>query len=52
MAWQTGQEGLRQLADWLRDSLTAHDRNKQKQAEVVGRVLLTSYDERRGAVAG
>lgn len=35
MAWQPQEEGLRQLSELLKDSLSGNDRDKQKQAEVV-----------------
>jgi hypothetical protein len=35
MAWQPQEDGLKQLAEYLRDSLGAFDRPKQKQAEIV-----------------
>ncbi|EXJ93792.1 hypothetical protein A1O1_02185 [Capronia coronata CBS 617.96] len=33
MAWQPEEEGLRQLSEYLKSSLSGHDRNKQKEAE-------------------
>jgi len=35
MAWQPQEDGLKQLAGYLRDSLGGFDRPKQKQAEIV-----------------
>ena len=35
MAWQPEEDGLRQLVGCLKDSLSGHDRNKQKEAELV-----------------
>ncbi len=35
MAWQPQEEPLRQLAGYLRDSLSGHDRNAQKHATLV-----------------
>ncbi len=35
MAWQPQEDGLKQLAEYLKDSLGAFDRAKQKQAEIV-----------------
>jgi hypothetical protein len=35
MAWQPEEEGLRQLSEYLKSSLSGHDRNKQKEAELV-----------------
>lgn len=35
MAWQPEQETLRQLTQCLRDSLSGHDQNAQKNAEIV-----------------
>lgn len=35
MAWQPQEEPLRQLAGYLRDSLSGHDQNAQKNATVV-----------------
>jgi transportin-1 len=36
MAWQPQESGLRQLAEWLKDSLSGYDRARQKNAEQVG----------------
>jgi hypothetical protein len=36
MAWQPQEEPLRQLSSCLRDSLSGHNKNAQKQAELVG----------------
>ncbi|KAK4947332.1 hypothetical protein LTR10_013700 [Elasticomyces elasticus] len=35
MAWQPEEEGLRQLSEFLKSSLSGHDRNKQKEAELM-----------------
>ncbi|KAK5454419.1 hypothetical protein LTS15_006419 [Exophiala xenobiotica] len=35
MAWQPEEEGLRQLSEYLKNSLSGHDRNKQKEAELM-----------------
>lgn len=35
MAWQPEAETLNQLAGYLRDALSAHDKNAQKYAERV-----------------
>lgn len=35
MAWQPEEDGLRQLSEYLKNSLSGHDRNKQKEAEQV-----------------
>jgi transportin-1 len=35
MAWQPEEEPLRQLSSCLRDSLSGHNKNVQKQAEIV-----------------
>ncbi|KAJ8065535.1 hypothetical protein OCU04_006215 [Sclerotinia nivalis] len=35
MAWQPEQEALRQLSGCLKDSLSGHDKNAQKQAEIM-----------------
>jgi hypothetical protein len=35
MAWQPQEDGLKQLAEYLRDSLGGFDRPKQKEAEIV-----------------
>lgn len=35
MAWQPEQEQLRQLSACLKDSLSGHNKNAQKQAEIV-----------------
>jgi transportin-1 len=35
MAWQPQEEPLRQLAQYLKDSLSGHDKNAQKSAELV-----------------
>ncbi len=35
MAWQPQEDGLKQLAEYLRDSLGGFDRARQKQAEIV-----------------
>lgn len=35
MAWQPQEDGLKQLAEYLRDSLGGFDRVKQKEAEIV-----------------
>jgi transportin-1 len=35
MAWQPDEEPLRQLSSCLKDSLSGHDKNTQKQAEIV-----------------
>jgi transportin-1 len=37
MAWQPEKEPLRQLSGYLRDSLSGHNKNAQKQAEMVSR---------------
>lgn len=36
-AFQPDAQGLKQLADCLKSSLSGHDRTKQKQAELVSR---------------
>lgn len=41
MAWQPQEEPLRQLAGFLRDSLSGHDLNAQKNATLVGHLLLS-----------
>ena len=38
MAWQPEEEPLRQLSSCLRDSLSGHNKNAQKQAELVGEI--------------
>ena len=35
MAWQPEEQPLRQLSDCLKDSLSGHNKNAQKQAEMV-----------------
>jgi len=35
MAWQPDVAGLQQLSEYLKNSLSGHDRNKQKEAELV-----------------
>ena len=35
MAAQMDESGLRQLVEYLKNSLSGHDRNKQKEAELV-----------------
>lgn len=35
MAWQPQEEPLRQLSGCLKDSLSGHNKNAQKQAELV-----------------
>ncbi|KIW60948.1 hypothetical protein PV05_01124 [Exophiala xenobiotica] len=35
MAWQPEEEALRQLSEYLKNSLSGHDRNKQKEAELM-----------------
>jgi hypothetical protein len=35
MAWQPQEEPLRQLSSCLKDSLSGHNKNAQKQAELV-----------------
>ena len=40
MAWQPQEDGLKQLAEYLRDSLGGFDRPRQKQAETVSDQLL------------
>ena len=35
MEWRPEEEGLKQLSQFLRNSLSGHDRNKQKEAELV-----------------
>lgn len=35
MTWQPEEDGLRQLSEYLKNSLSGHDRNKQKEAELV-----------------
>jgi hypothetical protein len=37
MEWQPQEDGLKQLAEYLRDSLGGFDRPRQKQAEIVSR---------------
>lgn len=37
MAAQMDENGLRQLVEYLKNSLSGHDRNKQKEAELVSR---------------
>jgi hypothetical protein len=44
MAWQPEEDGLRQLSEYLKNSLSGHDRNKQKEAE---QVSLPSADHKR-----
>jgi hypothetical protein len=39
MVWQPQEDGLRQLAEYLRDSLGGFDRTRQKQAEIVSGVI-------------
>ena len=39
MAWQPEQDALRQLSGCLKDSLSGHDKNAQKQAEIVSKIL-------------
>jgi transportin-1 len=39
MAWQPEQDALRQLSGCLKDSLSGHDKNAQKQAEIVSKLL-------------
>jgi len=39
MAWQPEQEPLRQLSGCLKDSLSGHNKNAQKQAEIVSEIL-------------
>jgi transportin-1 len=36
MEWQPLEEPLRQLAGYLKDSLSGHDQNAQKHATLVG----------------
>ena len=38
-SWQPNPESLNQLCGYLRDSLTGHDKNTQKNAEMVRRIL-------------
>lgn len=40
MAWQPQEEPLRQLAGFLRDSLSGHDLTAQKNATLVGYSLI------------
>lgn len=40
MAWQPEEDGLRQLSEYLKNSLSGHDRNKQKEAEQVSSLYL------------
>lgn len=42
MAWQPQEDGLKQLAEYLRDSLGGFDMARQKQAEVVSNKDLTT----------
>ncbi|KIW99804.1 uncharacterized protein Z518_10732 [Rhinocladiella mackenziei CBS 650.93] len=35
MTWQPEEDGLRQLCEYLKNSLSGHDRNKQKEAELM-----------------
>ena len=35
MAWQPEEQPLRQLSGCLKDSLSGHNKNAQKQAEIV-----------------
>ncbi|KIW34512.1 uncharacterized protein PV07_01288 [Cladophialophora immunda] len=35
MTWQPEEDGLRQLSEYLKNSLSGHDRDKQKEAEVM-----------------
>ncbi|EDO04525.1 hypothetical protein SS1G_07008 [Sclerotinia sclerotiorum 1980 UF-70] len=42
MAWQPEQEALRQLSGCLKDSLSGHDKNAQKQAEIEGAMAALS----------
>jgi len=35
MEWQPQEDGLKQLAEYLRDSLGGFDRLRQKEAEIV-----------------
>jgi len=35
MAWQPQEEPVRQLSGYLKDSLSGHNKNAQKQAEIV-----------------
>jgi hypothetical protein len=39
MAEQMEESGLRQLVEYLKNSLSGHDRNKQKEAELVRGLL-------------
>jgi transportin-1 len=39
MAWQPQEEPLRQLSTCLKDSLSGHNKNAQKQAEIVRTVF-------------
>jgi hypothetical protein len=40
MEWRPQEDGLKQLAEYLRDSLGGFDRPRQKQAEIVSRIPL------------
>lgn len=40
MSWQPQQDGLKQLAEYLRDSLGGFDRPRQKEAEIVSKRTL------------
>lgn len=40
MAWQPEEEPLRQLSGCLKDSLSGHNKNAQKQAEIVSNVAI------------
>ena len=46
MAAQLEEDGLRQLTEYLKNSLSGHDRNKQKEAELVS--LCPSHLTRLG----
>lgn len=47
MAWRPEEGGLRQLSEYLKNSLSGHDREKQKEAEQVS-LLQHDLPERGG----
>ena len=49
MAWRPEEGGLRQLSEYLKNSLSGHDREKQKEAEQVSCNMIYQKEvDRRG----